>query len=155
MAHKKIDAKELSRIYGEVSEDSGKFREMIEKNAMDPDTLEWILGGFMDPEQKYVELDSVDEMTAADFAAIYRKVSEDIKSAPEKYERQAKPIGMTADQLSSMFDRISGGVERYPEVWDSLEKAQLLHPRNLAMLATAFREDTAEAIGKIKGISEE
>lgn len=155
MAQKKMDAKELSKLYGEVSEDSGKFRELIEKQAMDPDMLDWVLSGFATDELKYDELATVENMTAEDFAKLYKDMSAKIKASPAKFEKQAKPLGMTADQLSNMFDRISGGVEKYPEVWDSLEKAQLLHPRNLAMLATAFRENTAEALSKIKGISKE
>ena len=154
MANKKMDAKELSKLYDEVSEDSGKFKEMIEKNAMDPEILDWVIGGFFDPGQRYPELSSGEGMTAKDYAELYKKMSAEVKKLPDKYEEHAKPLGMTADQLSGMFDRISGGVEKYPEVWESLEKAQILHPRNLAMLATAFRESTAEALSKIRGIDE-
>lgn len=152
MKNKPMDAQELSKVYDEISEDSGKFKEMIEKNTADPEKIASLLDGFVDNESRYPELKSVDPMSASEFSALYRKMSEDVKATPDSFEVHTKPLGMTPDQLSTLFEQIAGGVESYPEIWDSQEKAQILHPRNLMMLASAFKENTREAIGRIRGI---
>ena len=155
MTKNNMDAKELSRVYDEVSEDTGRFREMIEKSAMDHEAIDKILAGFFDDDQKYPELAAVEDMTPADFAELYGKMSEEIIASQEKFEPHAKSMGMEPGELSVLFKQISGGIQKYPEVWESKDKAQILHPRNLIMLATAFKENASEAFGKIKGVSDE
>ena len=154
MPRNMMDAKELLKVYDEVSEDSGKFKEMIEKNAMDPEKLDEILGEHFEDIQKYPELAAVENMTPADYAALYRRMSQEIMASKATFEPHAETVGMDPDQLANLFERISGGIEEYPEIWESKENARMLHPRNLMMLATAFKEQTSEAFGKIKGVKE-
>ena len=154
MSNKPMDAKDLSRVYDEVSEGSEKFREMIEKNAMSHEQIEEMIGKYINADAKYPELAAVEGMTSKEFAALYKKMAEDIRSAAEEFEAHKEQLGMSPDELSTLFTQISGGIEKYPEVWESSERAQMLHPKNLLMLVTAFKEDAAEAFGRIKGFSD-
>ena len=151
MAKKTMDPKDLAKVYDEVSEDSGKFRQLIEKNAMDPARIEEMFNRNYSADARYPELSNVEEMTSGEYAALYRKMAEDVKTNPGEFEAHIKHLGMTPDELSTLLNQISGGVEKYPEIWESNEKAQMLHPKNLSMLASAFKEDTAEAFSRIKG----
>ena len=155
MSHSLMTPEDVSRVYEELSGNSKKFKERIEKNAMSPDRIMEMIEGNYNADNRYPELASIEEMTSAEFIELYKKMAEDVKSTPEKYEAHAREIGMTADELSSLFTMISGGVEKYPEVWASKDKAQLLHPGNLSMLASALKEDTAEALRHIKGFSDD
>lgn len=151
MKNKAMDAKELSKVYGEVSEDSGKFRDLIEKSAMSPEKIDEMFERDYSADSKYPELSNVEGMTASEYAGLYKKMASDIKATPEAFEPHARSLGMTNEELSDLFEMISGGIEKYPEIWSSTEKAQMLHPKNLSMLAAAFKEDTKEAISRIKG----
>ena len=146
-----MDPKVFLEVYDQVSENSDKFREMIEKNAMAPEKIQQMIERDYSADARYPELANVEKMTSQEFAALYAKMAEDVKSDPQKFEEQARQFGMTSEELADLFTQISGGIEKYPEVWESTEKAQMLHPRNLAMLAAACREDFREAIEKIKG----
>ena len=77
-------------------------------------------------------------MTSADYAAMYKKMAEDVKSSPEKFEEHIKASGMSADELELLFSSIHGTIEKYPEIWEAKENAQLLHPKHLAILASGF-----------------
>ena len=92
----------------------------------------------MEADVIHPELQSIEKMTSADFAAMYKKMAEDLKVNPEKYEAHLKASGMTADELSTLFASINGAIDSHPEVWEAKENAELLHPKNLAILASAF-----------------
>lgn len=155
MSHSPMTPEDVSKLYEEVSENSGKFKERIEKNAMSPDKIQQMIERDYSADKKYPELAAVEEMTGAEFVELYKKMAEDVKSSPEAFEPHAREFGMTPDELSALFGKISGSIEKYPEIWESKEKAQLFHPRNFSMLASALKEDTAEALGHIKGFDEE
>lgn len=148
--------KELSEIYGQVSsEPTGKFQSRIEKNAMSPEQVEKMftssIGKFS---ERYPELEAVDDMGPAEFAALYKKLADDIKNDPAARDIFAEEASMRPEDVEIMFSQLAGGIEKYPEVWDSQEKAQMLHPKNLVMLASALKEDTLEALQQIKGIGD-
>ena len=155
MSHSPMTPEDVSKVYEKVSEDSGKFKERIEKNAMSHEEIQGMIERNYSADRKYPELASVEEMTGMEFAELYKKVAEDVKSSPEEFKTQAEQMGMTPDELSDLFERISGGIQKYPEVWESKEHAQLLNPKNLAMLASALKEDTVEALEHIKGFGKE
>lgn len=154
MSHSPMTPEDVSKLYEEVSEDSGKFRERIEKNAMSPEKIQEMIERNYSADKKYPELASVEEMTGSEFAELYKQMAEDVKSSPDAFEPHARELGMTPGELSTLFTKISGGIEKYPEVWASKEKAQLFHPRNLVMLASALKEDTSEALGHIRGFED-
>ena len=137
------DLKRVEEAYknleGEAKESLGKFRELIEKSAMDPAKVEELLDNHAKADVIHPELANVEGMTSQDYAAIYKKMSEEIKVDPAKYAKHIEHSGMSAEELSELFAHIEGAVVRYPEVWESKEKAELLHPKNLAILAKIIK----------------
>lgn len=142
-------ADELKKVYenldSEAKESISKLKTLIEKNAMTPEQVELLIThAHQNADERYPELDEMDRMSSAEFAEMYKKMADDIKEAPEKYENHAKASGMTPDELAGLFSQINGAVVRYPEVWESKENAQMLHPRNLAILVNVFKKDKEE-----------
>lgn len=138
----KEKAKELNKAYEELHEEAKQslsgLEKLIEKNSMSLEEVVDLIDNRMEADTIHPELKSIEEMTSDDFAAMYKKMAEDIKVSPEKYEAHLKASGMTADELELLFASINGSIERYPEVWKAKENAQLLHPKHLAILASAF-----------------
>ena len=87
------------------------------------------------------DLANVEGMTSKDFAAVYGKMAEEIQNDAEKYAAHAQAAGMEPDELALLFKEIEGTIIRYPEVWESKEAAELLHPKNLSVLVHALKGD--------------
>lgn len=138
----KEKAKELTKTYEQLHEEAKHslhgLEKLIEKNSMSLEEVVDLIDNRMQADEIHPELKSIEEMTSADFAAMYKKMAEDIKVSPEKYEAHLKASGMSADELSLLFASINGSIEKYPEVWEAKENAQLLHPKHLAVLASGF-----------------
>lgn len=138
----KEKAKELTKAYDELHEEAKQsltgLEKLIEKNSMPLEEVAALIDNRMEADVIHPELKSIEEMTSADFAAMYKKMADDIKVAPEKYEAHLKASGMSADELSLLFASINGAVEKYPEVWEAKENAELLHPKHLAILVNAI-----------------
>ncbi len=141
----KEKAKELEKVYEGLHEDvkasmSG-LDKLIEKNSMDPEEVAALIDNKMQGDLLHPELANIEEMTASEFSALYKKMAEDVKVAPEKYEAHAKAAGMTPDELSLLFASINGAIDSHPEVWEARENAQLLSPKNLAIFVNAFKKE--------------
>ena len=138
----KEKAKELRQAYEELHEEAkhslSGLEKLIEKNSMSLEDVVELIDNKMEGDMFHPEMKSIEEMTSDDFAALYKKMAEDIKVSPEKYEPHLKASGMTADELSLLFASINGAIENHPEVWEAKENAELLHPKHLAILASAF-----------------
>ena len=138
----KEKAKELKQTYEELHEEAKHslrgLEKMIDRNAMSLDDVVALIDNKMESDEIHPELKSIEEMTSADYAAMYKKMAEDIKNSPEKFEAHIKASGMSADELSLLFASINGVIEQYPEVWEAKKNAELLHPKHLAVLASAF-----------------
>ena len=138
----KEKAKELTKAYEELHEEAKHsltgLEKLIEKNAMSLEEVVELIDNKMEGDVMHPELKAIEEMTSEDFAALYKKMAEDIKNSPEKYEPHLKASGMTADELSLLFASINGSIEKYPEIWEAKENAQLLHPKHLAVLVSGF-----------------
>ena len=138
----KEKAKELKQTYEELHEEAkhslSGLEKLIEKNSMSLEDVVALIDNRMEADVIHPELKSIEEMTSDDFAAMYKKMAEDVKTSPEKFEAHIKASGMTADELSLLFTSINGVIEQYPEVWEAKKNAQLLHPKNLAILVSAF-----------------
>lgn len=138
----KEKAKELEKVFEGLHDDAkasmSGLEKLIEKSAMDPDEVAALIDNKMQGDMIHPELANVEGMTAAEFSALYKKMAEDVKVAPEKYEAHAKAAGMTPDELSLLFASINGAIETHPEVWEARKNAEMLHPKNLAILASAF-----------------
>ena len=138
----KEKAKELKQTYEELHEEAKHslkgLAALIEKNSMSLDEVVELIDNKMKSDELHPELKSIEEMTSDDYAAMYKKMAEDIKSSPEKFEAHIKASGMSADELALLFESINGVIERYPEVWEAKKNAELLHPKHLAVLASAF-----------------
>ncbi len=135
-------AKELNKAYEELHEEAKHsltgLEKLIEKNSMSLEEVVDLIDNKMRADVIHPELKSIEEMTSEDFAAMYKKMAEDIKENPGKYDAHLKASGMTADELSTLFASINGSIEKYPEVWEAKENAQLLHPKHLAVLISGF-----------------
>ena len=92
----------------------------------------------MQGEEMHPELKAINEMSSAEFAALYKKMAEEIRTSPEKYEGHLKASGMDPDELALLFESINGSVEKYPEIWEAKHNAELLHPKHLAVLVSGF-----------------
>lgn len=138
----KEKAKELRKTYDELHEEAKHslkgLEKLIEKNSMSLEDVVALIDNKMEGDELYPELKSIEEMTSADYAAMYKKMAEDVKSSPEKFEEHIKASGMSADELELLFSSIHGTIEKYPEIWEAKENAQLLHPKHLAILASGF-----------------
>ena len=138
----KEKAKELRKTYDELHEEAKHslkgLEKLIEKNSMSLEDVVALIDNKMEGDELHPELKSIEEMTSADYAAMYKKMAEDVKSSPEKFEEHIKASGMSADELELLFSSIHGTIEKYPEIWEAKEKAQLLHPKHLAILASGF-----------------
>ena len=138
----KEKAKELRKTYDELHEEAKHslkgLEKLIEKNSMSLEDVVALIDNKMEGDELHPELKSIEEMTSADYAAMYKKMAEDVKSSPEKFEEHIKASGMSADELELLFSSIHGTIEKYPEIWEAKENAQLLHPKHLAILASAF-----------------
>ena len=138
----KEKAKELKQTYEELHEEAKQsisgLEKLIERNAMSLDDVVALIDNKMEGDEMYPELKSIEEMTSADYAAMYKKMAEDVKSSPEKFEAHIKASGMSADELALLFASINGVIEKYPEVWEAQKNAELLHPKHLAVLVSGF-----------------
>lgn len=138
----KEKAKELKQTYEELHEEAKHslrgLEKLIDRNSMSLDDVVALIDNKMESDEFHPELKSIEEMTSADYAAMYKKMAEDIKNSPEKFEAHIKASGMSADELSLLFASINGVIEQYPEVWEAKKNAELLHPKHLAVLASAF-----------------
>lgn len=138
----KEKAKELKQTYEELHEEAkhslSGLQKLIEKNAMSLEEVVALIDNKMEGDEMHPELKSIEEMTGADYAAMYKKMAEDVKTSPEKFEAHIKASGMSADELSLLFESINGVIEKYPEIWEARKNAELLHPKHLAILASGF-----------------
>ena len=138
----KEKAKELTQTYEELHEEAKHslkgLQALIEKNSMSLDEVVELIDNKMKADELHPELKSIEEMTSDDYAAMYKKMAEDIKSSPEKFEAHIKASGMSAEELELLFTSIHGVIDKYPEVWEAKENAQLLHPKHLAVVAAGF-----------------
>ena len=138
----KEKAKALRKTYDELHEEAKHslkgLEKLIEKNSMSLEDVVALIDNKMEGDELHPELKSIEEMTSADYAAMYKKMAEDVKSSPEKFEEHIKASGMSADELELLFSSIHGTIEKYPEIWEAKENAQLLHPKHLAILASGF-----------------
>ena len=146
---KRVDKEQvdfLVNTYDEMHEDAkksmSKLEALIEKAAMAPEQVEDMINRAELIDEAYPELDNIERITkgegisAQEYAALYKKIAEDIREKPEKYEKHVKASGMPADELALLFEQINGSVEKYPEIWESKDAAQMLNPRNLAILVS-------------------
>ncbi len=138
----KEKAKELTKTYDNLHEEAKHslkgLEKLIEKNSMSLEEVVELIDNKMEGDEFHPEMKAIEDMTSADFAAMYKKMAEDIKTSPEKFEGHIKASGMSADELELLFTSIHGVIEKYPEVWEAKENAQLLHPKHLAILASGF-----------------
>ena len=138
----KEKAKELRKTYDELHEEAKHslkgLEKLIEKNSMSLEEVVELIDNKMEGDVLHPELKSIEEMTSEDFAAMYKKMAEDIKTSPENFEAHIKASGMSAEELAQLFDSIHGSVQRYPEIWEAKENAELLHPKHLAVLVSGF-----------------
>ena len=135
-------AKELRETYEELHEEAKHslkgLQKLIEKNSMSLEDVVALIDNKMEGDELHPELKSIEEMTSEDYAAMYKKMAEDIKPSPEDFEEHIKASGMSAEELELLFSSIHGTIEKYPEVWEAKKNAQLLHPKHLAILASGF-----------------
>jgi hypothetical protein len=138
----KEKAKELTKAYEDLHEEAKHslqgLQKLIEKNAMSLEDVVALIDNKMEGDVLHPELKSIEEMTSEDYAAMYKKMAEDVKTSPENFEAHIKASGMSADELALLFESIEGTIRKYPEIWEAHENAELLHPKNLAILASAF-----------------
>ena len=138
----KEKAKELTKAYEELHEEAkhsiSGLEKLIERNSMSLEEVVDLIDNRMQGDIQHPELKSIEEMTSEDYASMYKKMAEEIKASPEKFEAHVKASGMSADELELLFTSIHGVIEKYPEVWEAKENAQLLHPKHLAILGSAF-----------------
>lgn len=138
----KEKAEKLTKTYDNLHEEAKHsikgLQKLIEKNSMSLEEVVDLIDNRMEADVFHPELKAIEEMTSDDYAAIYKKMAEDVKNSPEKFEAHIKASGMTPDELELLFSSIHGVIKKYPEVWEAKENAELLHPRNLAILASAF-----------------
>ena len=146
----KKKAEEIKKIYEglatEEQKSMSRLAELIEKRAMKPEAvtemMENIFSQATAAEEQHPELEIIEGMTHEEYAKAYKKMAEQVAAAPEKYEEHAKQFGMSAADLEILFAEINGVVEKYPEIWESQEHAQMLHPKNLGILLDVFKKES-------------
>lgn len=145
MKEKVEEIRKAFKAKGPEAEDAaGRMAEYIEKCAMAPEAIDALVNETFGADQLHPELAEVEGMTseeyAKQYAKLYKEMSVAIAESPEKYEDHAKQIGMSTEELSALFAQIEGTVDKYPEIWESKEHAQMLHPHNLKNLHEVFKK---------------
>ena len=134
---KEDDLKKAVEGIGEEKKDHVSLLEkLIEKCAMEPDQVKALFENSMPADVEYPELASVEDMTTAEFGELYKKMEEEVKNSPAEFEHHMKITGMSEDELALLFGKLNESVEKYPEIWESKDAAQMLNPRNLAILVS-------------------
>lgn len=137
------DIKKMTETFENLNPEAkasmGKLRELIDKCAMDPEKVRDMIDNSPQADKLHPDLKNVEGMTSKDFAAIYKKMAEEIKANPDEFEPHTKASGMSAGDLEILFTEIYGVVDQYPEVWESQEAAQMLSPKNLSILVHAVK----------------
>ena len=142
MSDKAKDLKETYEQLNEETKDSLKgLDKLIKNNSMSVEDVVSLIDNKMMADTFHPELKAIEAMTSDDYSALYKEMAKGVKETPEKYEEHLNASGMTADELELLFTTIDGVIVRYPEVWEAKENAQLLHPRNLAILVSALKRD--------------
>ena len=138
-------AKELKETYEQLNKetkDSLKgLDKLIENNSMSVEEVVALIDNKMMADTFHPELKAIESMTSDDYSALYKEMAKDVKETPERYDEHLNASGMTADELELFFTTIDGVIVRYPEVWEAKKNAELLHPRNLAILISALKRD--------------
>ena len=125
----------------EAKESMGKFYKLVQKCAQDPAEVEALIANRTQADVIHPDLANVEGMTSKDFAEVFGKMAEEVQNNAEKYAAHAQAAGMEPDELALLFKEIEGTIVRYPEVWESKEAAELLHPKNLSVLVHALKGD--------------
>ena len=141
-------AEEIRKAYEDLGSEEkasvSRLAELVRKWAMAPEAVaELVENAFnqaLTADEQHPELETVEGMTSQEYAKAYKKMAEKVAEAPEQYEEHARQAGMSAGDLEVLFAEINGVVEKYPEVWESQERAQMLHPRNLGILLDVFKK---------------
>ncbi len=137
-------AKELTKAYEGLHEEAkaslSGLEKLIEKNHMSPEEVASLIDNRMEADVIHPELKNIEKMSSVEFADLYKKMAEEIKVSPEKYEAHIRDSGMSADELALLFESINDVITVHPEVWEAKENAELLHPKNLAVLVNAFKK---------------
>ena len=110
------------------------LEKLIEKCAMEPDAVAALIENSLPADVEYPELAS------AEFGELYKKMEEDVMNSPEEFKHHMNITGMSEDELALLFGKLNESVEKYPEIWESKEAAQLLHPKNLAILVEVLKK---------------
>lgn len=144
----KQKAEEIKKAYENLGTEEkasmSRLAELVRKWAMPPEAvsamIENAFSQALTADEQYPELENIEQMTREEYARTYRKMAQQVAAAPEQFEEHARQIGMTAGELEVLFAEINGVVEKYPEVWESQERAQMLHPKNLGILLDVFKK---------------
>ena len=138
-------AKELKETYEQLNKetkDSLKgLDKLIQNNSMSVEEVIALIDNKMMADTFHPELKAIEAMSSIDYSALYKEMAKDIKEKPERYDEHLDASGMSADELELLFTTIDGVIVRYPEVWEAKKNAELLHPRNLAILISALKND--------------
>ena len=116
------------------------LEKLIEKCDMEPDAVAALIENSLPADVEYPELANVEGMTSAEFGELYKKMEEDVMNSPEEFKHHMNITGMSEDELALLFGKLNESVEKYPEIWESKEAAQLLHPKNLAILVEVLKK---------------
>ena len=137
-------AEKLKKAYESLNDErkkaADKLIELVDKWKMTPEMVDSLLRNTMKGDEQHPELESIEGMTSKEYADIYKQVSEYVAEDPQKYEKHAHEVGMNPDDLALLFSSINGVIEEYPEVWESREQAEMLHPKNLKILVDVFKK---------------
>lgn len=131
----------MSDITKATEESKGRIYDLIQKCAEDPEKVKALIENRTQADVIHPDLENVEGMSSEDFAAVYGKMAEEVQNDAEKYAAHAQAAGMEPDELALLFKEIEGTIIRYPEVWESKEAAELLHPKNLSVLVHALKGD--------------
>ncbi len=129
----------MSDIKKTTEESTGRIYNLIQKCAEDPEKVQALIANRPQADVIHPDLENVEGMSSEDFAAAYGKMAEEVHENAEKYSAHAQAVGMEPDELALLFKEIEGTIIRYPEVWESREAAELLHPKNLSVLVHALK----------------
>ena len=137
-------AKDVKKVFDGISDDARKhislLDRLIEKFAMSQDQVQAMLENQLGADLEYPELASLEGMTSTEFADLYKKMAEEVKAEPEKFENHLKISGLSEDEMANIFGQIGESIEQYPEIWKSKDDAQMKGPKELAILMRALRK---------------
>lgn len=121
-----------------------KLKDRIENVVVDQDKINELMDAHPDLDERYPEIRKMESMDRKTLAEFYRDLSGSVKESPEKFQEHLEAGNLDAEELAELLGKAAEYVEKYPEIEESKDKTQMLHPSNLSILKDALKANMTD-----------